>query len=78
MSPLVWTKNDARFLRSMRISPIEAPLRYLAVAGVDGWWHVIDLADQRKRIRHFGRADSNAMQAACDAAGELNRSNVAK
>lgn len=79
-SPGVWTKQDVKFLKSLRISASEPSLRYCAVAGVDGWWHVIDLEDNRRRIRHFGPGETkpDPMQGACDAAGQLNRSNVTK
>jgi hypothetical protein len=80
MARSAWSAADARFLKSLGIAATDPPSqdRYLAVEGVQGWWHVIDRDHARKRIKHFGPHLENARTAAIEAATQLNESDVTK
>lgn len=78
----MWTVNDKRFLRSMRIQstdpPVPLPRFRVEPAATKGWYRVIDSVFRPVvEIEKFGpKSIPNARAAADDKAAELNAKHV--
>lgn len=72
----MWTKDDLRLLRSMRIDaadPPEALPRFRVEPGdIDGWYRVIDVVRGFRPSFDFGPDWQDPRAAAEDLAGQLN------